>query len=414
MKDNEQSRFIRWGIPGWMMFLAFASYIAIDILLSPEPQKNSLEILLEQFVLYTTSNAAISALVVLLVAAAGVPLGFFLYQIYFYIRWNSPFSRDGFLPPFIVGRWEELDKILDNINVRALAGNDPWRKKVIKDPMFAIDHGLKWRYIEYFFIETLQKVENNPSGSNLYSRYRYLMDILHILGAGLFGIYAGYLGYLFAKVKAGNISLTMMMLVNIVLLGGLMMLLEVEDKVKQNKKSVARAIQNKQIIIRPIKFLPFLQYTNPSVIYLFFILAILFLGSPSPYLTSQPLELQIPYRLMLLILTIFAWYASKIKNCSREVRLTEVTTLFLLVLMSLIAAHYINSLTSFLIEWWNVGWCIFVFLVTNMMFIKNRQNTRNDLSTLQNFTINRYLLQNATQEPEPAKKRTSRKTASKK
>jgi hypothetical protein len=389
--NNEQSRFIRWGIPGWMMFLAFISYSIIDILLSPESEKNGLGIFLKKITGNITSNAPASAVVVLLVAAAGIPLGFFIYQLYFYVRWNSPFSRDGLLPPFIVGRWDDLNRTLTGVKTENIIGDDAWRLDWTKNPLYEIDHGWKWRYIENYFIQIVQTLDSRQNELGLFTRYRYLMDLLHTLGAGLFGIYLGYLGYLFAKVKADSISLTILILVTVITLAPLIRILEKEDSIKRGSEIIDPVVmETKQLIIRPFKFFPFIQLSNPSVIYLFFLFALLYLGSPSPYINQATVWLTI-FRTTLLILFMFAWWFSKRKNILASIRWSETCLIALLIIISLQISQWLINWDSFHLEWWNIGWSILIFLITNTIFIKNRQNTRDDLIAMQNYTIKRYL-----------------------
>ena len=178
MKDNEQSKYIRWGIPGWVMFITFFGLTAIDILFSPESDKNQIFVSIRDFANNIGTNSSMfAAIAALLVAAAGIPLGFMIYQVYFYVRWNSPFSSDGFFPPFVVGRRQDLKRSLDGIKDEQISENDPWRKKWIANPNFNIDHGVMWRYLENYFIEKVHQLDATSGESNLYARYRYLLEL---------------------------------------------------------------------------------------------------------------------------------------------------------------------------------------------------------------------------------------------
>lgn len=100
MKENDQSRFIRWGVPGWMMILSLLGFLIIDIMFTPESHRNALFMYLKDFYASTTITTTIAAaFAALLVAAAGVPLGFFIYQIYFSCDGILHFPEtDWFLP----------------------------------------------------------------------------------------------------------------------------------------------------------------------------------------------------------------------------------------------------------------------------------------------------------------------------
>jgi len=389
MKENDQTRFLRWGIPGWMMFLAFICYSAIDVLLSSDSNKNELLTTLTSIVNSLPASSTSSAIIAVLVAAAGIPLGFFIYQIYFYIRWNSPFSRDGLLPPFIVGRMNDLKRTLEGIKTEDISGNDDWRKAWTDDPLYEIDHGVKWRYIENYFIEIVQKLNSNQSGFDLYSRYRYLLDLMHTLGAGLFGIYIGYLSYLLIRAKMGSLSLTIILIINAFLLGGLFLILEREDSVRKNRDDLAHTTNNKYIVVKPIKKISFIQFSNPSAIYLFLCFAFLYLGSPSPYPVLYT-DTHLIFRSVVLAVAVFMWVIPKTKY-PKQIFWTELLALILSGGIAYFVSQWINTYPPFQVEWWSIGWSVLVFLLTNTFFIKNRQNTRDDLIAMQNYTIRRHI-----------------------
>ncbi len=137
----------------------------------------------------------------LLAAIAGVPLGFCIYQAYFWLRWNSPVSRDGFLPPLVVGREEDLDRTTRDLAPDDLTRGAAWRERWVSHKLYKTDHGWRWRYLENLFTEAAQYIDTDLAGLSIYARHRTLLDLMHTLGASLAGIYLGYLAYLLAKVK---------------------------------------------------------------------------------------------------------------------------------------------------------------------------------------------------------------------
>ncbi len=139
--DNDLTKLARWIIPGWIALLAFISFVVIDMLMA-EPNKSPL-FSLDEFLSSVNGFSVILTAVVL--AASGVPLGFTIYQIYFFIRWNSPFSRDGLLPPVVPGRMSELVQILDDITNEELTQNEEWRERLTADPFYKRDHGYRSR-----------------------------------------------------------------------------------------------------------------------------------------------------------------------------------------------------------------------------------------------------------------------------
>jgi len=389
MKENDQSRFIRWGIPGWMMFISFISFLLFDITLSPVSNNNSLVGFLARQAASLSLDSTASAAVVLLVAASGIPLGFLIYQVYFYIRWNSPFSRDGLFPPLIVGRWNDLERTISGIKENDIIGNDAWRKAWASNPLYKTDHSWKWRYIENLFIELAQELDSKFSGASINVRYRYLLDLMHTLGAGLFGIYLGYLAYLLVKVKTDSLSLTILTIISAACLFILVWLLEAEDKVRREENKHENISNNKYLALKPIKNIPAIQFSNPSAIYLIFLFAILYFGSPSPYVVTYT-QNHLLFRLIVIALIAGAWVFSK-RHYPKAIIWTELITLTALTTVAYLIAQWLKSSVEFKLEWWNIGWSILLFLITNMIFVKNRQNTRDDLIAMQNYTIKRCL-----------------------
>jgi hypothetical protein len=408
MKENEQSRFVRWGIPGWTMFLSFAGFSMIDILLSPASSKNTLIGIFKVITEIVSLNATASAVGALLVAAAGIPLGFVIYQAYFYVRWNSPFSKDGLFPPFIVGRLNDLERTMAGINPKDIVGDDPWRKEWTKNPLYKADHGWKWRYIENFFMEIVQYMDGKLGGVGLYVRYRYLMDLMHTLGAALFGIYVGFFGYVMFKVKTDDISLSIILIVSIISLFLLLIPLDLEDKVKREKIKVGTAEVSNYLVVRPIKRLEFFQLSNPSANYFLFLFMFLYLGSPSPY-TIPYTQSHLWFRVTVLSVIIAAWLFSK-RRYSWKVFLSELVTLALFASLAFISSQLVKNWATFRPEWWNIGWSILFFLIMNMVFVKNRQNARDDLIAMQNYAIKRYFSNSIQPFELPSKSDAKRKT----
>jgi hypothetical protein len=396
MKENDQSRYIRWGIPGWMMFISLIGFWIIDVLFTHDSNQNEIYLLLQNKVMNIgMTSSASAAILALVVAAAGVPLGFLIYQFYFYIRWNSPFSRDGFFPPFVVGRWQDLERTMDGIDYKQVSEGKSWRDKWTSDPEFTHDHGGRWRYIENYFIEVLQKLMLDSNEIDLYSRYRYLLELLHTLGAGLFGVYLGYAGYLMTKVKLDSFSLSVMLLICASCLTLLILFIEIEDKLRKAvKKGNVELPSMESAIVILLGRIPWVRYINLSVIYLFFLGDFLYLGSPSPS-PLAPIYRRILFRIIILIVPLLVWILTSHRTILK-LRISE-TVLLLLVgvsaaFLSLWARNYLTS------EHWAFGWATFAFMIINAIFIKNRQNTRDDLIALQNYTLKRYIF-SGDQEP---------------
>ena len=58
--------------------------------------------------------------------------------------------------------------------------------------------------------------------------------LMHTLGSSLFSVYLGFLTYLLLKVKADNLSLTILLIASALCLFILVWLLEMEDKAKRD------------------------------------------------------------------------------------------------------------------------------------------------------------------------------------
>ena len=372
-----------------MMFISFFGFLLIDVLFSQESNKNEFYIFITQTAQQTVEFSSVSAAVVgLLIAAAGIPLGFLIYQVYFYIRWTSPFSRDGLFPPFVVGRWRDIERTLAGISDSQITGQELWRRDWIAEPQYTNDHGVRWRYVENFFIENIQKINIDPSGGGLYIRYRYLLDLLHTLGAGLFGLYLGYAAYLMAKVKIYNFSPSIMLLIFLFCLIILILLLEIEDKLKRGfqKDEIATGWINIKLDAL-VKKMPFIQRVNLSVIYLFFWGSFLYLGSPSPY-SAVYTEVQLGYRVLILVLPLLIWFFTN-NGSTIKLRAVEVSLLLTAGIVAFLLSQHLRGILA--LDRWSFGWVTFAFLILNMIFIKNRQNTRDDLIALQNYTIKRIV-----------------------
>lgn len=175
-----------------MIPISFLLFMALDHWISGDDStERALHTLFSSGSPWNVASAAI------FVAAAGVPIGFMIYQIYFYVRWNSPMASGGLFPPFIHGRSREIQSIVDLLKDEARGeesgiwlGAD-WRKKTYEESMGS--HQERWNYISWLIRESLTSLPNRDSVS---AYNRYLIDVLHGLGASLIGFLIGYTLYL--------------------------------------------------------------------------------------------------------------------------------------------------------------------------------------------------------------------------
>lgn len=199
MKESDLTKLGRWAIPGWVALLAFVVFCAIYIWLSPnECSKGECLKFRQQFnnhaELLTSSNP--DWVPAALVIAAGIPLGFIVYQAYFYLRWNSPFSKDG-LPALMSGRREDLHIMQHQLagDLAAFDGRKAWRKKWLDSDEYRNDHKNQWRYIELLFMEAAQNIDSRFVGASFYQRHRYLHEIIHTIGAAVGAVYIGFFAF---------------------------------------------------------------------------------------------------------------------------------------------------------------------------------------------------------------------------
>jgi hypothetical protein len=392
MTEAEQFRLTRWGIPGWTAILSAFAFAIIDIALaSPDAPSPLYTSITDLFKSATAMSAAVAAL---LAAAAGVPLGFCIYQAYFWLRWNSPVSRDGFLPPLVVGRQDDLDRTMRDFTETQIARAEPWRERWVSHPLFRMDHGWRWRYIENVFTEAAQCIDSRLHGVSVFARHRHLLDLMHTLGAALAGIYLGYLGYLLAKAKLQSAPFTLNLVLTALPLALLVVLLDREDHAIKALESLSRA-DTRSPDDRPAivvfrrqlgrRLHISLRVSHPSVMFLFLVASFLYLASPSPYLSASANPL--PLRLLVLAVPVVAWYFAK-RKAPRDIRLTESVLLALSIPIAYLAA--VSQWLAASSPDWPFYWSILAFLLANLAFLKNRQNVRDDLIALEYFTLRRF------------------------
>ncbi len=201
------ARFARWAIPGWVAIALLLVFLVIDYKFAPN-SRNIIKCLYGNRFISLNIQDALSVIVLLVVLS--IPLGFIIYQIYYYFRWNSPFSRDGSNPFFnSPGRLRETNFVLVDFPDKSALysnslGTDEWRKEWIKHILFAINHKFRWRYIELLFYDTIFSMNN---GRQWLYRYRYRQEILHTLGTVSVSVVISFVVYLLAKMSTECLKL---------------------------------------------------------------------------------------------------------------------------------------------------------------------------------------------------------------
>lgn len=350
---KSDSQFVRWGIPGWTMAVSFIIFILIDYVSANDDR------------MYLTlnnafQNEAIWTLIIagFLTAGAGIPIGFLIYQIYFYLRWVSPVSKNGFFPPFLHGRMTEMKDSLRNIDIYKLSFNKQWRKVIIEETK---DHRSIWHYISPILHEALLTIDKDDI---LHKHLNYLKETLHSLGASHLGFSFGFLAYLIMKWKSGQAPLIWLLVVLPVTLCNIYFLSKEDHGRKRfHDSSVYKKIE------------------TPAEL---FISSLFFL-----YATLNPaFNRLIPYNLLwvTLIGLAFIWGKSAHEN--------KWEIWGLAVLLTILAFFIYNSPWYIGISQtlnWPVILSILIFNSITIVFLKIRQNTVDSLTTFQYYLTMLFL-----------------------
>lgn len=214
---------LRWAIPGWLIFLFFFFAVMVRFILAGK-------------VLTITDFAAHNyvGLLSLVTAAAGlgIPIGFLLYQVYYWLYWRIPI-------PFKTPRDRGHDILKDiPVHWRAWVGYDldadahlSTGKTILALGRFALrirTHDLLKRYQHNWVL-----AENvwdillwRHNARWLDARAEVLSDTYHSLGTGLISLVLGYVAYLLydlmmhrTLILVGDLSYFSGALVNLLILG---------------------------------------------------------------------------------------------------------------------------------------------------------------------------------------------------
>jgi hypothetical protein len=264
---------------------------------------------------------------------------------------------------------------------------------LIEHVLFQRDHGWKWRYIELLYTEAAQKIDSRYKAMSLFGRNRYLLDILHILGASLIGVYVGMALYLALKVYKEEIWLPGHLIVLVLSLGVLVFLLDREDKAKKDVEKTgivphdADSTDPIPAFSWKLNKLVTLDIVHPGSMFIFF--WICFHLFANPFLTP-PMQgqMDVMMKFALIILSIFAWVYSK-RKCSTSTMLGEAAGLVGTLLLAYISCRIVCGMN---IIWdWPYLSSLFLFFSANIVLMKNRQNTRDDVIAMEYYTLRRYL-----------------------
>lgn len=393
IEASDLTKLTRWVIPGWLTYLAFYVFVSIDIIFSPSGGKRIFPSVADFISGMTEINALLT---VVLVAAAGVPLGFIIYQIYFYLRWNSPFSRDGLLPPLLTGRRNDLKMITKDIKFGYQERNNKWRDNWVKHPLFTRDHKYRWRYIELLFYEATQKNNDIKEGLATYSRHRYLHEVTHTLGASIVALYVGFLGYCFLKFYFGLTDISKNIVAIVVLVTILFFLLNREDKALEllEKRNTRRKTTDEPVsaydfdlrVFGRDKWKVSFSLVYPGALYLFALASLHWMLNP--IFNPENNITDIALRASLLVLAIVIWILSVNKSYGRT-----RNGYYLVLGFSFFVTLFISIFQEKICP--KIDWALFtnilLFLFANLILFNNRKNANDDMIALEYYTLKRYI-----------------------
>lgn len=386
MNSFDLNKFVRWSIPGWISILSMLIFTTLDIISSPPGSKIMMYPSLTSLLRTIGSEDTLAN--IFTIAIIGFPLGFLIYQFYFFIRWNSPFSKNGLFSPFIVGREIDLNRTLRKTPDSKIAlYQSKWRLDWINNKAFSQDHGFRWQYIESLFTEICQKYDTKYTGFKLYDRYRYLLEIMHILGASLGGVYIGFFGYLIGKMRIEGLPLTLYIVAIAISLVILLLSLDWEDRIKHIQQGLDEKPENLRNVDAVISFGKTISINHPSIFYLVFLGMVIFFVSPA-IIANQVFDFNLEYigRILLLVPLMIAWPRWV---ATKEEKRGVALVLTISVVLSLIIRYFRDPYLSWID--WAFASPLFVFLVMNLVLLKNRQNARDDLISFQYYTLQRFL-----------------------
>jgi len=128
------------------------------------------------------------------------------------------------------------------------------------------------------------------------------------------------------------------------------------------------------------------RWAHPAPIWLLFVWFTLYLSSPSPFHTDPPSPSSL--RLLIASLPIAGWLWAKWK-APPSIKWGEFSTL--LIAFALAKPTGIALQTVLPGVDWAYLWAILVFLAANIVFLRNRQNIRDDLISLEYYTLRRFI-----------------------
>lgn len=195
---------VRWALPGWMMLLFWMVFITITATLHESKVS-----------LYWETLSYTQALLVPLGAAA-IPMGFIIYQIYYWVYWYVPIpsiARKNFADPVDRGR-EILSGVRRQVDFKIVFDNPlvetestafskpiPWIPFSFKSVKTMTLYRKNWHLAESAWYLALSDERYKNTAEFLEKRNQFLGDIYHSLGACYNALFIAYLFYLVSVVR---------------------------------------------------------------------------------------------------------------------------------------------------------------------------------------------------------------------
>jgi hypothetical protein len=398
----DANKLLRWAIPGWVTFLSILIYFSIDMAL------NTQGILVQSIRCIVENNSPLLGTfgitgTSLLIAVVGFPLGFLIYQIYYYSRWNSPLSSEGL--PFYseYGRNDEQKRMLNDIsNQQLIIGPGSWRDKIVNDKRFKSSHQYTAGYLDPLFLEILSR---DNKGEKIYRRYLYLNEILHILGASIVGINIGFFLYAFLKSRIEyqfSPERATIVLDIIVFTAFIFLVFFILSGLEDKYRFYWRAEKKKNSVKNRLRVL---------VNYLNLIFCVLFGSSIfllDPFIFSNGYNVnQAPYigkLLMVFILLLFLFFTiiftnptifkmkGNLDSLSKRILNNSVLALFIFMIMMMIIHqgiynYYVGVKVEEIYNNWSITPSLFLLLAMNVFLSKNRQNAQENIIELVRYSL---------------------------
>jgi hypothetical protein len=202
---------VRWAVPGWVGILFCVIYVFIHLLFinckccNPESLSKMAEF-------FSTFKGLIPVL-----GVASIPVGFVIYQLYYWIYWHAPVPKCLSRVFSSSDRGRLILQNLENYDFESLFGrslykdrssayNSRWRDKAVMKKF-----QLNWTLSESVWYKALNCIKYQHVRDYLDKRCQFLLDIYHSHGANNVALAVGFFFYLIGfaggKLLKGNLAL---------------------------------------------------------------------------------------------------------------------------------------------------------------------------------------------------------------